>query len=57
MEKFNVYLNGTHVVSVLTANSYEQAFDMMKVLFSSYVSEDRSTWSITSVDGSRYSLI
>ena len=54
---FNVYKNGQDVVTVLKANSYEQAFDMMKQLFSSYVSEDPKTWSITMLSGIRYSLI
>lgn len=57
VENFNVYKDGQHVVTVLKANSYEQAFDMMKQLFSSYVSEDPKTWSITMLSGTRYSLI
>ena len=56
-EAFNVYRDGTHVVTVLDAYSYEQAFELMKILFSSYETEDRSTWSITMLDGTRYSLI
>lgn len=55
--KFNVYKDGIHVVSVLDAPSYEAAFEQMKKLFSSYMSEDRSTWSIEMVNGTRYSLI
>ena len=34
MTNFNVYKNGEHVITVLKANSYEQAFDMLKQQFS-----------------------
>ena len=54
---FNVYKNGHVVVTVLKARSYEQAFDMMKQQFSSFDEEDKETWSINMLDGTRYSLI
>ena len=57
MTTFNVYKNGQIVVTTLKANSYEQAFDMMKQQFSSFDSEDKSIWSIFMLDGTRYSLI
>lgn len=57
MTNFNVYKNGEHVITVLKANSYEQAFDMLKQQFSSFDEEDRETWSIIMCDGTRYSLI
>lgn len=57
MTNFNVYKNGEHVITVLKANSYEQAFDMLKRQFSSFDEEDKETWSIIMCDGTRYSLI
>lgn len=57
MTNFNVYKNGEHVITVLKANSYEQAFDMLKQQFSSFDEEDKETWSIIMCDGTRYSLI
>lgn len=57
MTNFNVYKNGEHVITVLKANSYEQAFDILKQQFSSFDEEDRETWSIIMCDGTRYSLI
>ena len=56
MNKYNVY-KGQAVITVLTADSFGQAFDMMKQLFSGYESEDPTTWSITMLDGTKYSLI
>ena len=57
MTNFNVYKNGEYIITVLKANSYEQAFDMLKQQFSSFDEEDRETWSIIMLDGTRYSLI
>lgn len=57
MTNFNVYKDGECVITVLKANSYEQAFDMLKQQFSSFDEEDKETWSIIMCDGTRYSLI
>lgn len=57
MAKFNVYKNGTHVVTVLDAPSKDAAYEEMKKLFSSYDTEDQSIWSIFMLDGTRYSLL
>ena len=57
MTNFNVYKDGHIVVTVLKADSYEQAFDIMKQQFSSFNEEDKETWSIIMCDGTRYSLI